>query len=606
MAVTGVFFLTVLSALGIAPTEAAASDPESVTVLVLHSYHPDFQWTTEVQQGVEAAAAEFTKRSPVTVDLRTEFLDAKRFTHTQLFDLHAQLFARKYGSDPPDVIVSIDNDALDFLFQFRNELFGIVPVVFGGLDADAFDAKLLEGRREYTGVVEALDLGSTLDLIRSVQPYAERVAVVHDRTTSGLEHRALLEQLAATGDDSYHLYFLDSGSGLSHAELLEGLDKLPYRTPVLFCSFYRDRNGTPFDAQQILQSISTRATGPVYGQTDDLLGLGIIGGKLLSGRVHGESVARLAFEVLERRSTNELPVREESSNRYMADYSVLQRFELPVRRFPQETQFINLPTSFWSRYRDQAVVAAVGVAGLLALVALLARALRRARRSDRFLAAAVEQKELMMREMNHRIKNNLAMITSLVRLKSRAVRAQSDDSQLRMDDIVHQIDAIRIIHEKLYRSSDLASIEMQAYLSELLRTVFGSFSDGDVALDFQVANVNLPTDTAIPLGLIVNEVATNAIKHGFHAGQKSQFRIELSLEPPAPGSAEHPVISLVMENSGRVIPDSVDLEKTQTLGFRLLNALTDQLGGWLELERTPLTRFSFRFPHPDQPRRAHQ
>ncbi len=91
---------------------------------------------------------------------------------------------------------------------------------------------------------------------------------------------ALLERLAATGNESYHLYFLDSGSGLSHAELLEGLDKLPYGTPVLFCGFYRDRNGTTFDAQQIVRSVSTRATGPVYGHTDDLLGLGIVGGEL--------------------------------------------------------------------------------------------------------------------------------------------------------------------------------------------------------------------------------------------------------------------------------------------------------------------------------------
>jgi len=194
------------------------------------------------------------------------------------------------------------------------------------------------------------------------------------------------------------------------------------------------------------------------------------------------------------------------------------------------------------------------------------------------------EKETLMQELNHRVKNNLAMITSLVNLKDDTL-----DGSIDLSDIAHQIDTIRVVHETLYKTSRITHIDIRKYLIELLESAF-SFRDVPVRIDDSVTVPELPTKTAISLGLITNEVATNAMKYSFVSGEPARFTVAADRDD------DRDLYTVVLSHSGAPFPDEVGFDHPDTLGLRLIRELTDQIGGTVELERRPTPRFTIRFP----------
>jgi PAS domain S-box-containing protein len=332
-------------------------------VVVIHSYHHGFPWTDAVQEGIERVL----DGSDVPMELSVEYMDAKRYAGDEIAALFARLLAAKYGPRPPDVIISCDDDSLSFLFEYRNVLFPGVPVVFCGLNVEDFDPGLLSGRSGYTGVVERLDLTSTLDLILRLQPRVRRIAFVHDRTTSGLQDRATVEAMAAEYAGRVEFVFPDEGRGLTEDELLAWLETLPPDSAVYFLGFFRDRLDESFPSAHIIPEICEASPVPVYAAAEAYMGSGILGGKLLSGSVHGASTASKALRILRGTDVERVPVSVESSNRYVFDYRQLKRFGIPESALPRGSTIINTPASFLRRH---STAIAWGITGLLALISV--------------------------------------------------------------------------------------------------------------------------------------------------------------------------------------------------------------------------------------------
>lgn len=191
------------------------------------------------------------------------------------------------------------------------------------------------------------------------------------------------------------------------------------------------------------------------------------------------------------------------------------------------------------------------------------------------LIDAVEEKELLMKELNHRVKNNLAIISSLLQIETARL-----GSQLDLSDIISRIDAIRIIHEKLYQSDKITHIQLGDYIQDLLETVFSSFSDRPIRIDNRIGNITVKTKPAVSLGLIVNEIAVNAIKHGFTTDKEAVFSV--SLEENADS-----YYYMTLSNTGRPFPEDVDIHNPASLGLQLVGTLVQQLNGSLEIQKSP-------------------
>jgi PAS domain S-box-containing protein len=341
---------------------AVAWSAEPTRVLILHSYHPGLSWTDALQQGFEQTFAD----QPEEIELFVEYMDTKHHDPRKTAEPLAALLRTKYETWKPELIVSCDDDALAFLFRYRDELFPGVPVVFCGLNVEDFDPAVLQGRSGYTGVVERLDLASTADLILQLFPKVRRIAVIHDRTTTGLADRRTFESLA----DRYvasnvRFVFPDKGQGLTEEELLDFLRKLPSDSAVYFVGFFRDRNNQPLDLHIILPEICRTSPVPVFAAAEAFFGYGILGGKLLCGEVHARSTAKMALEILRSDAKTMPPVRVESSNRYMFDYRQMQRFGLDQDDLPQGSIVRYGQPGFLRRHRTAVVWISAGVAGLI-------------------------------------------------------------------------------------------------------------------------------------------------------------------------------------------------------------------------------------------------
>jgi two-component sensor histidine kinase len=135
---------------------------------------------------------------------------------------------------------------------------------------------------------------------------------------------------------------------------------------------------------------------------------------------------------------------------------------------------------------------------------------------------------------------------------------------------------------------------MKDYLQDILDTVFSSFSSQQVRIENRVAPLSVRTRSAVPVGLIINEIATNAIKHGFRADEQACFTVEMGL------NEEESAYCLTVGNSGNPFPEEIDLDSPQSLGMQLITTLVAQLGGTVELRKRPSPLFTIRFPVDEQ------
>ncbi|MFW5976169.1 MAG: sensor histidine kinase, partial [Alkalispirochaetaceae bacterium] len=205
------------------------------------------------------------------------------------------------------------------------------------------------------------------------------------------------------------------------------------------------------------------------------------------------------------------------------------------------------------------------------------------REMEERLRDAVRSKDSLMRELNHRVKNNLNILSSLVSLKETESAADLSDIRLR-------IDAISLVHEKLREYDELRLISVREYLQDLLEALFSSLTSREVRIVNEVEDIATGPDIAVPLGLIVNEVATNAIKHGFRPEEEARFTVSLATGKRESGD------TLVLSNTGNPFPEELDIEGADTLGLQLITGLVHQLGGTIELQKRPYPVFTIRIP----------
>jgi two-component sensor histidine kinase len=207
-------------------------------------------------------------------------------------------------------------------------------------------------------------------------------------------------------------------------------------------------------------------------------------------------------------------------------------------------------------------------------------------------ANSLKEKELLLREIHHRVKNNMQVMSSLLKLQSRNVK---DEQQIEMlKESQNRIKAMALIHEKLYRSKDFANVEFNDYIKDLVNDLFLSYkvSSSDIELKMNIDNISLGIDTAIPCGLIVNELVSNSLKYAFPKGKNGEIRISLRRI----ADLKSDMFELIVSDNGVGISQDLDFRNTESLGLRLITNLAEnQLQGKVKLDRSKGTEFQIKF-----------
>jgi PAS domain S-box-containing protein len=202
---------------------------------------------------------------------------------------------------------------------------------------------------------------------------------------------------------------------------------------------------------------------------------------------------------------------------------------------------------------------------------------------------ALKEKDVLLGEVHHRVKNNLQIVHSLLDLQSSRITDRTALAMLR--DSQNRIRSMGLIHQTLYQSKDFAKVDFSRFLDSLVPTLVGSYgvNPDRIALSVKAEQVLFPINAAIPCGLIVNELISNALKHAFPGDRRGEIRVGLFSEP------DGATVVLSVADDGVGIPDDVDLGKTSTLGLQLVTLLSDQLGGKIAMRRSNPTEFVLSF-----------
>jgi PAS domain S-box-containing protein len=217
----------------------------------------------------------------------------------------------------------------------------------------------------------------------------------------------------------------------------------------------------------------------------------------------------------------------------------------------------------------------------------VARDMTAEKETELAMRGSLKEKEVLLQEVHHRVKNNLQVIASLINMQLRklADRAARDA----LEECQARVLAIALIHEKLYQSKDYALVPFYDYLKSLAGNVFHAtgVSPRHVTLELDIAPIAMPVDKAIPCGLIINELMTNALKHAFPDERKGRIRVALS-------AADGRVL-LSVEDDGAGLPPGFDVATSRTLGLQLVTTLTEQLDATLEIKAGQGTKFLMTF-----------
>lgn len=206
------------------------------------------------------------------------------------------------------------------------------------------------------------------------------------------------------------------------------------------------------------------------------------------------------------------------------------------------------------------------------------------KRSEK-IKQSLKEKEILLQEIHHRVKNNIQIISSLLSLQSFYIKDEKYKEMLK--DSQDRIKSMALIHEKLYQSANLADISLEEYIQDLVQSLYRSYGTSSITLEVEGSDVSLGIDAAIPCGLIINELVSNSLKHAF-PDDKGKIRICFR--------SKDDDIELVVSDNGMGIPDTIDFRTTESLGLHLVTILVeDQLKGTVSLERSNGTTFIITF-----------
>ena len=374
--------LLAFAAASLIALESSAQTPSSPHILILNSYHPGFEWSDAEQRGVLGRLRqEYTDDDPFV-----EYMDAKRHPGAEDRDRLTRFLASKYATERLDLVIALDNPALDLLVSHPSELFPGVPVVFAGISD--VDAAVRGAGRPVTGVAELMDVKGTIELMLRLRPRTSEILILDDTTISGASARHETEGLQGVFAGRVTLRYLPPST---FEAARDAIAALPSDALALVHSYSTDATGRTMSLAESTQFLTSAARVMVFGVHETRLGSGIAGGMLLGGDEHGRRAGDIALRVLAGESVASIPVDMTSGSRPMFDDKVLRRFAIRPGSLPQGSIVVNRPYSVFRQYRAVILSASAVFVVLCSLVVLLTLAVVSRRRAEAALRKSEER-----------------------------------------------------------------------------------------------------------------------------------------------------------------------------------------------------------------------
>ncbi len=697
------FSLVLIALLALPFTSLANQDPD---ILFLNSYYLGYEWSDNIVKSFQYEINNAFQNPIISI----EYMDSKQFKSDEYYQSLADLYYYKYHDNKPDVIVCSDDNAFQFVMNYYNDLFKDIPFVFCGVGK--IDQKYIENHKNFTGIIEHLDIQATINLINKFHPDLENLYIITENTITGVSQKEATESQEQQFPDINFRYF--DGRYLTTYQLLDKIKQLPEHSALLPLTWMRDASGEVFDNEIIYPLIINSSNVPVYSTGEIMMGMGVIGGMLNSGFNQGELAAMLTLKILNGEKPENIPIVVDTHNPCMLDYQMIKKYKIDTNLIPANSIIINKPISLYEKHKS-VIWIAISINSILAfIIAILIiniisrhkteKALRQSRmqyktlvetapesvimldfegtilfasdhtwsmfnlpadqalenkkvtafidkknldeinnfnlqlknlktvrnkeiifkRADnsRFIGEinasyilgidsipnaiiatvrdisgrkeyedmikkSLLEKEILLKEIHHRVKNNMQVICSLLSLQEKYI---PDPESLKVfQETKSRVMSMALIHERMYRSEDLAEINFKEYIQNLIVDLGHTYNTDNKLFSFDIKgpDIFLDLNRAIPCGLILNELVTNAIKYAFPDNQPGTINIKLDTSSNR--------FSILVKDDGIGIPQGFNPETSTTFGYKMIHALISQIEGELIVQRNNGTIVQFSF-----------
>ena len=500
----------------------ASQDISKKRVLVLHSYYQGYKWTDDEHAGIESVLKPVIGRN----NLHIEYMDTKKVFGDIYSQRLYEVYKLKYKNYAFDLIITTDNNALEFMLTYRDRLFPNTPVVFCGVNY--FEQNKLKGHKGFTGINEENDFTRNIELALRLHPKTKQIVFINEWTSTGMRvHEAFVEAMAPF-QNSITFTLLED---VTIEDIFLKFRSLTTDSVVIYTAFSRDRSGRLYEYSEIMSLISQQSKAPVYSPYDFNFGFGVVGGLVVLGFDQGEAAGRIALKILHGENVENIPVMMTAPKRYMFDYEQLQRFHLSIEALPKDSTIINIPQTLYFKYKQwvDAIIITIGL--LLLTISILLINIQKRRQTEKALTKSQEdlrtlawrlaeaeetERKTLSRELHDEIGQNLTILgVNLNLLRSLIPEDSVEMIHSRINDslviIKQTTERIRNLMSNL-RSPVLDDYGLVAAIDHYGKQ-WSSRTGIDIVVRGPQTDAHLPSHVENAMFRIVQESLTNVVKH---------------------------------------------------------------------------------------------
>jgi diguanylate cyclase (GGDEF)-like protein len=320
----------------------ALVNTKNIHVLVLNSYQKGFAWTDDETTGITGKL----KGSGINPDISIEYLDWKRYPSQANLDNMYKLLKYKYSNQKIDLIVSTDDEALNFALKNRSDIFSDAPIVFCGVNNESV-GKIIDGYDKVTGIIEGIDPVNTIKVALATNPSLKNVYVIYDNSESGKSTGLLTINSIKKINTNLNILSLNNKT---ENEILDTVKQLNKNSIVLMTSYFVDNIGIPINFDSFFHNLCISSSVPVFGLYDFQIGLGAFGGSMVRGITQGDKAGQIALRIIQGTDASSIPISYEKTSQNIYDFNQLKRFNISKYILPKDSIIINKQFSFVETY----------------------------------------------------------------------------------------------------------------------------------------------------------------------------------------------------------------------------------------------------------------
>ncbi len=587
-------------------------------ILLLQSYHQGLLWTDSITAGIKSVFDDYDN-----IKVYIEYLDAKRNISEEFYNQVVGLLRSLASEIKFDLVIASDNSALEFMLKYRDEFFPDIPVVFCGINN--FTPEMIKGMDNYWVVIEKADHAETINSIRRLFPQRKKIKVINDHTLTGNEILKELKMVLPSFKNELQFEFL---SDFTINSLRDSVKQLSDEYVIYLLVINRDANNEFVSYRNGLRYVYESTKVPIFGSWDFYLGKGVIGGKITRGREQGLQAAKIALKILSG-NTEELETLVIPENKYIFDYSEMERFGVDVKNLPKGSELINRNIK-WEFYATVLLYFSIGLMVLilgLAIAVYLRRTqaikleelvdekTRELKHINEKLLALNQQKNLFLGIAAHDLRNPISTIHSMSELLIDFNSAELSKEGISMLELIYSSSEymLKLVNDLL----DLSVIEMGKmvlnkekveYVGLLMNTVilnknFASRKNIEIIEDYKCeGEVNLFIDKN-KIIQVVNNLLNNAIKFS-DAGSSVVLQMECKDDEvitcvidKGKGIPEEE-LSMLFKEFSKTSVKAKDKEKGVGLGLAIARKIVEAHGGSVRVESEYMVGSKFFFSIP--------